>query len=434
MLKTLQFITFVGLLLVSIGLSIILYTGFSINALSFVVLLIVAFSAETLKVLTLITANTNFYQANQIKLAKLDDFIKGVFVKKNRIKIKDGSLLKNVIAYEKHRKKGYTYIAVYIFTAILSISASFGYITSTINTFSESKVALSTIDTQSIYQDKLRAIDDKIAQDKKLNTEYARDQSVIDTQDTNFQSKYDSYQRKIDKNNDDIQKQLDLKQINNDTLQNLKIKDIDTNTTHQKTVYALMGDALHISAKAVMYILLAMLSMLIEVGIFFTSPAFHKGEEEEKELLSPPLVKPGKIKEIFNKEKEVDIKPEFEGGEKETEELPKQAQEEKEYHEALESLPSEAPVAVPEEPLVRKIDRDKLIDAFIDILFDDKGKMLKREEVAAKVGLPLFHAIKIVDFLTHSALVQFRPPDSFYRTASMEEIKKAMGQLYKGEK
>ena len=75
-----------------------------------------------------------------------------------------------------------------------------------------------------------------------------------------------------------------------------------------------------------------------------------------------------------------------------------------------------------------------MIDAFIDILFDDKGKMLKREEVAAKVGLPLFHAIKIVDFLTHSALVQFRPPDSFYRTASMEEIKKAMGQLYKGEK
>ena len=66
-------------------------------------------------------------------------------------------------------------------------------------------------------------------QKKKLNIEYAKSQSLLDSMyDEDFQKKYDAYQKKIDKNNDDIQKQLELKQGNNDTLQNLKLKDTTT--------------------------------------------------------------------------------------------------------------------------------------------------------------------------------------------------------------
>jgi hypothetical protein len=455
-------------------------------------MLIVSGVIEAVKILCLTWSNTSFWQALQLKNRYIDEFIKGMFKPQNLKKIKDGKLLKTVESYLKHRRQGRTRFIIYLFAAFLSVSASYGYISQSVYLTTQAKVSVSTSEAQSIYSEKIKAIDDRIAQDKKLNIEYAKNQGLLDSQnDTDFQKKYDTYQKKIDKNNDDIQKQLDLKQGSNETLQGLKLGDIKTNSTKGKTMYQLMGESLGMSDRTVMFILLYLLAIMIEVGLFITSPHFNQMDvediEEEKKV-APSFPKPGEIAKAFEKEKKEStqyIKPvhprehiepsepwprpepiyaesfnvepkssliesEFEGMEEEIEKFsqmnpPKEKEIEPIVQEVtipniqIEGFPVgvvEPPIVVPEAPpLIRKtIDRDKLIDAFIDNLFDEKGRMLKKEDVATKVGLPLFHAIKIVDFLTHSTMTQFRPPASFYKIASMEEIKRAMGQLYKGEK
>lgn len=455
MLKTLQYIAFFGLAIVSTGLGIILYTGLSHDLLSFLIMLIVAGVIEAVKILCLTWYNTSFWQADQLKARYIDEFIKGMFKSQNLKKIKDGKLLKTVESYLRHRRQGKTRFIIYLFAAFLSISASYGYIAQSVYLTTQAKISVVTTDSQNIYTEKLKAIDDRILQDKKLNIDYAKNQGLLDSQnDTDFQKKYDAYQKRIDKNNDDIQKQLDLKQTNNETLQNLRLGDIKINSTKGRTMYQLMGDSLGMSDRTVMFILLYLLAIMIEVGLFITSPHFNtmdKEDEEEKSITTKleqgiqekeyRKLKPGEIKEAFDKEKEgaVYIKPEFEGMQEEVNEFIKlnPPEPKKEFHEVSEGFPvgviEPPPEVVP--PLIRKvIDRDKLIDAFIDNLFDEKGKMLNREDVAAKVELPLFHAVKITDFLTHSTMVQFRPPTSFYKIASIKEMKKAMGQLYQGEK
>jgi hypothetical protein len=485
MLKIIQYISFFGLAIVSTGLGIILYTGLSHDLLSFLIMFVVAGVIEAIKIYCLTLSNTAFWQALQLKNRYIDEFIKGMFKPQNLKKIKDGKLLKTVESYLKHRRQGRTRFIIYLFAAFLSVSASYGYISQSVYLTTQAKVSVSTSEAQSIYSEKIKAIDDRIAQDKKLNAEYAKDQGLLDSQnDADFQKKYDNYQKKIDKNNDDIQKQLDLKQGSNETLQGLKLGDIKTNSTKGKTMYILMGESLGLSDRTVMFILLYLLAIMIEVGLFITSPHFNQmdAEDIEEEKIIPlstekkktngkvesldkeieeykekiekaieipddylaPFPKPEEIAESFEKEKKestqyiepiyaesfnIEPKPEFEGMEEEIEKF-------SQLNPPQEKQIAVSPIDVPQEPpLVRKIiDRDKLIDAFIDNLFDEKGRMLKKEDVAIKVGLPLFHAIKIVDFLTHSTMVQFRPPVSFYKVASMEEIKRAMGQLYKGEK
>ena len=87
------------------------------------------------------------------------------------------------------------------------------------------------------------------------------------------------------------------------------------------------------------------------------------------------------------------------------------------------------------EPVVvvntRTINKSKLIDNYIDNLFDVKGKMRLREEVAREVGLPLIHAIKITDFLTHEkGYLKFIPSMGWYLITTLEYIKLAIGKLY----
>jgi hypothetical protein len=100
---------------------------------------------------------------------------------------------------------------------------------------------------------------------------------------------------------------------------------------------------------------------------------------------------------------------------------------------AVEELREPEVLQAIETPVVikRTIDSKKAIDSFIDNLFEVSGKMRDKTIVSKEVGLTLIHAIKIVDFLTHNGVyIQYRPTLGWYRLASIEEIKKAMGTLY----
>ena len=268
----------------------------------------------------------------------------------------------------------------------------------------------------------------------------------------------------------------------NELLQNLKLADIASNRTHEKSVYTLMGDALNLPSKTIMYILLSLLSILIEIGILFTSPHFNIMDKEDEETedrvkkITIPTLPIGSKESIIESMHSPDSKSRMKVDKviKPIETLPMEddshlvlipedydAMQEaiinppiptealkdlmQEHVSQPELLPVVEVVDVPikhvdnaevkvvnlDVPLVRKtVDKTKVIDAFIDNLFDENGRMLNKENVANKVGLSLIHAIKIVEFLTHSPYVQFRPPVSYFRIGTITDIKKAIGKLY----
>jgi len=72
----------------------------------------------------------------------------------------------------------------------------------------------------------------------------------------------------------------------------LSVEDVNIIKITRKTMYQLMGEVLALPDKSIMFILLYMLAILIEVGIFICSPHFHKMENEEKASLDfTPLKK-----------------------------------------------------------------------------------------------------------------------------------------------
>jgi hypothetical protein len=408
---------------------------------------------EGIKVLSLTLANTSLLQANTLKGWFIEDYIQGAFKRQNRSTIKEGKLLKAVISYGKHRSKGVTLFFVYLFSAFLSVSASYGYIAESVYLTTQGKEVLSSADTQEIYKDQLSAMQEAIDQARKMNMEYSMAQDKLDVNNAQYQAKYVQYQAKIDKNNADIQKKLLDKETKNEQIQQLRLSEIKTNQSFGKTMYQLMGESLGISDKTVMFVLLYLLAIMIEIGLFVTSPHFRNMDKEDLEG------EPVHQEAVIPKEEPSRTKPRKEPRK---ESVPVTLPESSvpvpvpvkdiispEVARSLEPTPEPVtliyPVAPPEEPKnvvinvsdpqpVKKIfDKIKLIDAFVDNLFDATGKMREKEEVAEEVGLPLVHAIKIVDYLTKQKnAMTYRPNMGWYKNITMplSTIKKYVGMLY----
>lgn len=456
MLELIQSIAFTGLFLVSTGLGIILYTGLSHDTLSFIIMLIVAIVIECVKILSLTWSNTEMWRSSEYRKSFIDDYIKGMFRRSNRSKIRNGKLLKAVIAYSRHKRKGFGLFAVYIFSAFLSISASYGYISQTVYISTQKKSSLDTSSTQDIYNAQLKMQDEFIAQDQKDIANYSRQQDFLDQTSKSYQWRYDDLQRKIDKSNVDINKHLGIKQEINNTIQGLQLAAIQKNQTLGKTMYQLMGESLHISDRTVMFILLYLLAVMIEIGLFVTSPHFRGmdkddgviiGTEKQKDATPStentnteiPSINKLSPAGIYQMEEVIESPP---NPNQDIVTLMKKSGTDPLIFKNAESLEKNIPEEVvvkpelekvEEQPTIRKTDKLHLIDVFIDNLFDANNVMRAKEKVATEIGLPLVHAIKIIDHLTHQkGFVQPRPGVGWFRIASYDDIKKEIAKLYKG--
>lgn len=427
---------------------------------------IVSIVIEGVKVLGLTWSNTAFWQASQLKNWYIENFIKGDFYRKNRGKLKNGKVLKAVLSYEKHKRKGRTLFVVYLFAAFLSIGASYGYISQSVYLSTRGNITISTKDTQSIYLEQISSKQDMIDQDKKLNQEYSMAQDKLDMTDPSYQAKYNNYQKKIDANNVDIQKKLAEKEDKINQLQQLKLNEASSDKALGKTMYQLMGESLGLTDSTVMFILLYLLAIMIEVGLFISSPHFNKMDKEDEQVIpelpepkdiipdtsikvsqedykrmqealnSPPPPNEKLIEIMKPQEKPKDIKePIQESVQVQDSLVSTLIKEEIKVPESIEEKKEVPPTIVeskPEEKVVRKIiDKGKMLDSFIEALFDSTNRMRDKEEVAKEVGLPLVHAIRISEYLTKErGLVMFRPPAGWYRVATLDTIKKAIGKLY----
>ncbi len=513
LMKIIRWVTFIVLLLISTSLGIILYTGLAHDELSKIVMIACALTVEGLAVVSLTSAKTSAWQATTLKQWFIVDAIRGFFKPWNRGKITDGNLLKAVNSYRKHIRLSVVMYIVYIFTAILSITNSYGYISSTVYIATRGKEVVSTLDTQIIYKDQLASCTDIIAQDRRLIKGYEAEIAKLDIllsdieideiKQQEYLNQKDQYQRRINVNNKEISDKLAEKAVINIRILTLKNQEISNNKTFGKSSYLLMGEQFGVSESTVMFILLYLLAIMIQVGILVTSPISHKMDTEDSEIHvivekpkvmeSPPKKEAEPVIEIVAENSPILVPVNLHQTKKTI--LPITLVEEvEEYHpepvldasltipvtieEGVKEEESEEPAAAievvipialeppkepesepepvvipkpgvivmpdpvivaPEPPIpepvvvvnTRTINKSKLIDNYIDNLFDVKGKMRLREEVAREVGLPLIHAIKITDFLTHEkGYLKFIPSMGWYLITTLEYIKLAIGKLY----
>lgn len=295
-LELIRQITFWSLFIVSAFLSANLYIGL-VNGLYYkLFMIVVAVSAEGLKILTLTMGNTASWQSNQHRMNHLKEFMQGMFSRSKSKTIKDLELLYDVTDANKKRRNASIFYFWYVFIAFVSIAASFGFIRQTIEEATTHALTTTNTETISIYRDTLAQYDTQIKENQNTITQNSKsiDQynkliSGLDTTSPTFDSQRARYQANINnyvssstslqKTDLDLQaKKLDL----NNKIQDYRVQDINTAKSSAKTMYQLMGEALNIPDKLIMFILLYMLAIIIEVGIFICSPHFHRMDNDFK--------------------------------------------------------------------------------------------------------------------------------------------------------
>jgi hypothetical protein len=471
-LELVRSITFWCLFIVSAFLSVNLYVGTVDGIYNQGFMVVVAIVLEGVKILCLTMANTNRWQATQHKLSYMKESMLGFFSRAKRKNIKDPELLKAVLNYEKKNRVATRLYAVYVFTAFLSVAASFGFVRTTVEHKIAHSLTTNNTDTISIYKDSMSQFDSQIkenettiAQTSKSIDQYNKLIAGLDPNSDTFQRDRSTYQANINnyqrivtqfqqKNSDLMDKKLAL----NSKIQDMSVEDIQKTKNSDKTMYQLMGDTLGISDKIIMFILLYMLAFVIEIGLFICSPHFNKMDDEGKPSgLSYKSVK--QEEKIHEEESRQETKseqspiPEMtpekgedrgsgheqenQGTEEEVKpiypELIKIEEVEKEEYVSDSDLvfePEPATTVVEVEAPADIVRTTKPpVDKYIEALFNNGDKTyLKDKYVAAQeAGMSKLDAMNLFDFLTRTKvngfpMIQFRSDTQLWHTNFTSEF------------
>jgi hypothetical protein len=467
-------ITFWCLFVVSAFLSVNLYTGLVDGIYNRIFIAAVAIVIEGVKILCLTSANTARWQSSQHKLNHMREAMLGFFTRKKRKAIKDPELLKDVLDASRKNRTSFGLYSIYIFCAIVSISASFGYIIQTVNNATTHAISTNNSDTIAVYKDTFNQYDSMIKDNQKtiLQDQGSIDQynkliSALDTSADDFQKNRSLYQTNINTYQRQItqlqQSNIDLqnKKIDaNDKIQNYKVQDTQTIKDTHETMYQLMGGVLGIPDKTIMFILLYMLAFIIEIGLFICSPHFNKMDDGGRPKVTFKSVK--QEKENYEKEETAKITQPVPPVVEATMEAPVEEQKTVTEYSSTEnsSLEPEVPVEenmepreavepveiVPEDSLIfeptpattiEEVEEDvpvRTIDPvenrFIDALFNNNGRRnLKDKYVAgSEIRMRKYDAMKLFDWLTKTKegaypLIEFREDKLWYPNVTSELIK-----------
>jgi hypothetical protein len=429
-------LTFWSLFIVSAFLSVNLYTGLVDSIYDKGIMIFVAVALEGLKILCLTIANTARWQATQHKLNHIKEAMLGFFGSSKRKTIKDSELLRDVMDHSKKNRKAFYLYGAYVLTAFLSISASFGYVLVTVDRATTHALTTTNIDTISIYKQSSKQMDEQIKENQNSIAQYNKYIDTLDYFDDGFAKKRDAYQKKIDQLQQKNTDLLDKKLAMNTKIQELSVADVQVVKSTRKTMYQLMGEVLSIPDKSIMFILLYMLAILIEVGIFICSPHFHKMDDDDK------------VRADFTPRKKQKIPPQEDNP---TPIIPQEDAEQysKKVDEALaEPIPtenlveakvipwppednivtSEEPPKKVEETILDEVIKEvteseevpiritkSLTEKFIDALFNNDGHTYLKDkyEAADGVGMKRIEALRIFDYLARTKvngynMIEFR--------------------------
>ena len=416
---------------------------------------------EALKVICLIIANNARYQSSQQKLLYVNESTSGLFSFFKRRKITDSTILRGAIDSSKKFRKSILYYTAYILVSFLSVSASFGFTLQVVNKTSTNTLYATNEDTTAIYKQTLDNIDVQLAENHKAIVDYNKYIDTLNIRDVRFAEKRASYQNNIDDIQLKITKLLESKLDINTKIQDSKLKDIQIVKSVDKTMYTLMGETLKIPDKTIMFILLYLLSVLIEVGIFITSPHF---EDKENSFIpakeKPPVDKENiPVREKTTRKVKIVEKPKEE---------PRTLMTDDDIEVDYDDMVVEEPVAIvpftqeaadkllaigkedvsiveapkEEEVPIRVPRHPTNFERFIDSLFTNKGNtyLKDRDEAATEVGINKADATKYFNYLmqtkgnTGYTLIEFRREfNNWYPNYTSEYVKSYVTENYKGE-
>lgn len=306
----LRWVTFLTLSVLIGFLSWNLFTGLAQDAFHQNILGVAAIAVESLKILALISANTFLFLASIIKKKNIRLFINKDHNKLNTIA--DDKVFLDLLKYKSYMKKAVLSFIFYGVCSITTLSSSLGFVLESVEQGKSLAVGteISIIDRiQSVKdtnqgrldmiegrKDTIKSQKDTIDNNNNIIAERREDLKVLD-------KKSETYSKDKARLDNEIRALLATNTrltTSNTDLLNLNTQDLTQNTTdlqgaqttavtenkekkeEKKSMYTLMGEAIGIPADKIRFFLLFLLSMILEVGLFYTAPHMYKIEEEDK--------------------------------------------------------------------------------------------------------------------------------------------------------
>lgn len=188
-------------------------------------------------------------------------------------------------------RTGIVLYILYGVVAFTSMAASLGYTLTVVDRVSEKSTTVSRDAEISNYQDTLKNLEEQLKQNNAL---IKTNQESIVSLPADYITRKNEMQKTIERLQNKNSEILTLKTDVTLKIQAIKTSELSGKQTQKRTMYQLIGDVLSIPEKWVMFILLGIISILIELGIIATSSfenvlddSIHKKEEPIQEV--PPL-------------------------------------------------------------------------------------------------------------------------------------------------
>jgi hypothetical protein len=270
MIKLIKLVTFAIFIAVSSFLSINLFINLGSDTIEKIALVSVAVSLEGLKVYSIIMANRYLQAARRRK--------------------EDSQWFQLF-------RTGLVLYVLYGVVSFTSMAASLGYTLTVVDRVSEKSTTVSREAEVLNYQDTLKNLEEQLKQNNAL---IKTNQESIVSLPADYITRKNEIQKTIErlqgKNSEILTSKTDVTL----KIQAIKTTELEGKQTQKRTMYQLIGDVLSIPEKWVMFILLGIISILIEMGIIATS-SFENILDDSVHKKEPVEVTQIKEKRKYNK-------------------------------------------------------------------------------------------------------------------------------------
>jgi len=261
---------------------------------------------ELLKIISLVTANTFLYMAHQIKKKNLRAFKDGSVKDINTIT--DDKLFLDMVLYKDMFRSAVLSFVFYGVCSLVTTTSVMGFILESVESGKSLAVSTEiTIDDQiTLVNETIVGRKDTIGANKEI---IANNKDIVSNKKSELSSldkTSDTYAKDKARLEREIRSLLDINtkiSTTNTELLNLNTQDLTKMASKAVTVkaekkqeakdmYTLMSEAINVSASTLRFVLLALMAVILEIGLFFTSPHMNKMEEEESEEKKEEITTP----------------------------------------------------------------------------------------------------------------------------------------------
>jgi hypothetical protein len=183
------------------------------------------------------------------------------------------------------KKKAFLYFT-YAWVSLYSVTASFGYSIVAVDKMQSSITVLNHSDVITLEKENISNYNDNIKEYKNTKTGYENSKiadinklanpNLEQAERTSINRDMASLQSKIDDVQNKINNLMDKKASSQSSIDSLSKQDLAVTQTTKRTNWDVISDTIKVPAKTIAFIVLAIFSTSIELGIFTTAPHANK--------------------------------------------------------------------------------------------------------------------------------------------------------------